>query len=165
MWVEMVNRKEIRLTPFQGYDNPLYAALELDYGESDEDPTGEARDATQKFLTFYELDLGLNHVVRKWSEPTDRRANMLVQGGSSFVSQFSWSLADILQCPEVRMPSQIDGKDHLVCWSAVRITSFGSTWMPMRTECLYPDGVIHSLSETTPVGESSSLLQSCTRSR
>lgn len=30
-------------------------------------------------LTFYELDLGLNHVVRKWSEPTDRRANLLVQ--------------------------------------------------------------------------------------
>ena len=30
-------------------------------------------------LTFYELDLGLNHVVRKWSEPTAPRANMLVQ--------------------------------------------------------------------------------------
>lgn len=30
-------------------------------------------------LTFYELDLGLNHVVRKWSEPTDPRANLLVQ--------------------------------------------------------------------------------------
>lgn len=34
----------------------------------------------EQHLTFYELDLGLNHVVRKWSEPTDRRANMLVQG-------------------------------------------------------------------------------------
>lgn len=33
-----------------------------------------------QMLTFYELDLGLNHVVRKWSEPTDPRANMLVQG-------------------------------------------------------------------------------------
>jgi splicing factor 3B subunit 3 len=30
-------------------------------------------------LTFYELDLGLNHVVRKRSEPTDPRANLLVQ--------------------------------------------------------------------------------------
>ena len=30
-------------------------------------------------LTYYELDLGLNHVVRKWSEPTDPRANLLVQ--------------------------------------------------------------------------------------
>ena len=36
-------------------------------------------------LTFYELDLGLNHVVRKWSEPTDPRANFLLQvpGGAS----------------------------------------------------------------------------------
>ena len=31
-------------------------------------------------LTYYELDLGLNHVVRKWSEATDPRANLLVQG-------------------------------------------------------------------------------------
>jgi hypothetical protein len=34
---------------------------------------------SQQKLTYYELDLGLNHVVRKWSEPTDARANLLVQ--------------------------------------------------------------------------------------
>lgn len=34
----------------------------------------------QQLLTYYELDLGLNHVVRKWSEATDPRANLLVQG-------------------------------------------------------------------------------------
>lgn len=33
-------------------------------------------------LTYYELDLGLNHVVRKWSEPTDPRANHLVARSS-----------------------------------------------------------------------------------
>lgn len=27
---------------------------------------------------MYELDLGLNHVVRKWSEPVDNGANLLV---------------------------------------------------------------------------------------
>lgn len=32
----------------QGYDNPLYAALEVDYRDSDEDPTGEAFQNTQK---------------------------------------------------------------------------------------------------------------------
>lgn len=31
-----------------------------------------------QMLTYYELDLGLNHVVRRWSEPTDPRANLLV---------------------------------------------------------------------------------------
>lgn len=29
-------------------------------------------------LTLYELDLGLNHVVRKSSEPVDNGANLLV---------------------------------------------------------------------------------------
>ena len=29
-------------------------------------------------LTFYELDLGLNHVVRKYSEPLEDTANMLI---------------------------------------------------------------------------------------
>ena len=37
-----------------------------------------------KMLTYYELDLGLNHVVRKWSEATDPRANLLVQGETCF---------------------------------------------------------------------------------
>lgn len=31
-----------------GFENPLFAALEVDYGESDQDPTGEAFDAAQK---------------------------------------------------------------------------------------------------------------------
>lgn len=86
-----------------GFDNPMFAALEVDYSESDQDPTGEAFNNAEKvylpliltggihlignyyyqMLTFYELDLGLNHVVRKWSEPTDNRANLLVQGKTS----------------------------------------------------------------------------------
>ena len=51
-----------------GYDNPIFACLELNYAEVDEDPTGEAAAHTEKLLTFYQLDLGLNHVIRKWSE-------------------------------------------------------------------------------------------------
>ncbi|KAI0084854.1 CPSF A subunit region-domain-containing protein [Irpex rosettiformis] len=62
-----------------GFENPVFAALEVDYSESDQDPTGEAFNNAEKMLTYYELDLGLNHVVRKWSEPTDPRANLLVQ--------------------------------------------------------------------------------------
>jgi len=52
-----------------GFENPIFACLEIDY-EDEEGP--------EKHLTFYELDLGLNHVVRKWSEPTDRTANILI---------------------------------------------------------------------------------------
>ncbi|KAJ5918015.1 Pre-mRNA-splicing factor rse1 [Penicillium verhagenii] len=62
-----------------GYDNPIFAALEVDYSEADQDPTGQAYDEMEKVLVYYELDLGLNHVVRKWSDPVDRTANMLFQ--------------------------------------------------------------------------------------
>lgn len=39
---------------------------------------GDAAQRTQQTLTFYELDLGLNHVVRKYSEPLEEHANFLV---------------------------------------------------------------------------------------
>ncbi|KAK1571910.1 hypothetical protein Q3G72_024778 [Acer saccharum] len=61
-----------------GFDNPIFAAIELDYSEADQDSTGQAATEAQKQLTFYELDLGLNHVSRKWSEAVDNGANMLV---------------------------------------------------------------------------------------
>jgi splicing factor 3B subunit 3 len=33
---------------------------------------------TQQTLTFYELDLGLNHVVRKYAEPMTEPGNLLI---------------------------------------------------------------------------------------
>ncbi|KAF6255086.1 CPSF A subunit region-domain-containing protein [Scenedesmus sp. NREL 46B-D3] len=61
-----------------GFDNPIFAAIELDYADADQDPSGEAAAAAQKHLTYYELDLGLNHVLRKWSDPVDNGANLLI---------------------------------------------------------------------------------------
>lgn len=43
-----------------------------------QDPTGEAAAQAQKHLTYYELDLGLNHVVRKWSDQVDNGSNLLI---------------------------------------------------------------------------------------
>ncbi|KAL7677689.1 hypothetical protein ACOME3_003928, partial [Neoechinorhynchus agilis] len=60
------------------FENPLFACLELDYEEADNDPSGEIAGATQQTLTFYELDLGLNHVVRKFSVPLEEMANLLI---------------------------------------------------------------------------------------
>lgn len=67
-----------------GYENPVFAAIEVDYSESDQDPSGQAFEDVEKQLVYYELDLGLNHVVRKWSETVDRSATRLFQvpGGS-----------------------------------------------------------------------------------
>ena len=55
-------------------DHNLSRALQ----DADSDPTGEAAQKTQQTLTFYELDLGLNHVVRKYSEPLEEHANFLI---------------------------------------------------------------------------------------
>ena len=51
---------------------------EIDYEEADNDPSGEVTAKLQQTLTFYELDLGLNHVVRKYSEPLEEHGNFLV---------------------------------------------------------------------------------------
>ena len=64
-----------------GFDNPLFACLELDYDEVDEDTTSDTVDSLTQTLTFYELDLGLNHVVRKESLELGQRgefANKLI---------------------------------------------------------------------------------------
>lgn len=63
-----------------GFENPVFATLEVEYGDIDQDPTGEALRNVQKHLTYYELDLGLNHVVRKLSDNVDNTAHLLITG-------------------------------------------------------------------------------------
>ncbi|WBW74987.1 U2 snRNP-associated protein, WD repeat protein Sap130 [Schizosaccharomyces osmophilus] len=67
-----------------GYANPIFAALEVDYSDIDHDQSGQAYENVEKVLTYYELDLGLNHVVRRWSKVVDRSSYMLlsVPGGN-----------------------------------------------------------------------------------
>lgn len=61
-----------------GFENPMFACLEIDYEKADNDPSGEAAQQTKQTLTFYELDLSSNHVVRKYSEALDEHANFLI---------------------------------------------------------------------------------------
>lgn len=58
-----------------GYENPFFAAIEVDYSDYEYNETTEY----DRVLTFYELDLGLNHVVRKNSEKIPPNANFLIQ--------------------------------------------------------------------------------------
>ncbi|EGG17647.1 CPSF domain-containing protein [Cavenderia fasciculata] len=66
-----------------GFENPIFATISVDYSEETNIEDVEETHNT-KVLTFYELDLGLNNVVRKWSEEVDRSANLVVSvpGGS-----------------------------------------------------------------------------------
>ncbi|KAF5346737.1 hypothetical protein D9756_010409 [Leucocoprinus leucothites] len=100
-----------------GFENPVFAALEVDYAESDQDPTGEAFNKAEKMLTYYELDLGLNHVVRKWSEPTDSRANLLVQvpGGQLASSdRFDGPSGVLVCCEDYIIYRHMDAPQHRV---------------------------------------------------
>lgn len=60
-----------------GYANPVFASLETDCSEIDQDTTGQTYPDIE--LVYYELDLGLNHVIRKWSETVDSTSSMLFQ--------------------------------------------------------------------------------------
>lgn len=48
-----------------GYENPIFACLELQYPEEDDE--ADQHQELKKQLAYYELDLGLNHVSRKWA--------------------------------------------------------------------------------------------------
>ncbi|XP_030832053.1 splicing factor 3B subunit 3 [Strongylocentrotus purpuratus] len=95
-----------------GFENPMFACLEIDYEDADSDPTGEAAQATQQLLTYYELDLGLNHVVRKYSEPLEEYGNLLiaVPGGSDgpsgvlICSENYITYKNLGDQPDIRMP-------------------------------------------------------------
>ena len=57
------------------FDNPMFCTLELSYEEADADPDAEAPRLT---LTMYEMDLGVNHVFRKYAEEIDPTAHALI---------------------------------------------------------------------------------------
>ncbi|CAO1633979.1 unnamed protein product [Parajaminaea phylloscopi] len=100
-----------------GFENPTFATLEVDYEEADRDASGEAAAATEKLLTYYELDLGLNHVVRRWSSPVDRRASQLIQvpGGYNQNTERWEGPGGVLVCSEDYITYKHSiGDDHRV---------------------------------------------------
>ncbi|XP_026816717.1 splicing factor 3B subunit 3-like [Rhopalosiphum maidis] len=94
------------------FDNPIFACLEIDYEEADADPTGEAVQATKQTLSFYEVDFGLNHVVRKCSEPLEEHANSLITvpgdkdgpGGVLICSENYITYTNLGDQPDIRCP-------------------------------------------------------------
>ena len=58
-----------------GYDNPIFATLELQYPDFED---MEPETVVEKQLAYYELDLGLNHVSRRWATTVHRTACCLV---------------------------------------------------------------------------------------
>ena len=61
-----------------GYENAQFACIECDYGEVDQKDSSVHTGEIEKLLTIYELDFGLNHVVKKSSEKISNTAHMLL---------------------------------------------------------------------------------------
>ncbi|KAI0229654.1 Splicing factor 3B subunit 3 [Lamellibrachia satsuma] len=108
-----------------GFENPTFACLEIDYEESDCDPTGETAQKTQQMLTYYELDLGLNHVVRKYSEQLEEHANFLitVPGGTegpsgvlicseNYITYKNFGDQPDIRCPIPRRRNDLDDPER-----------------------------------------------------
>jgi len=70
--------------------------------EADNDPTGTVE--TKQMLTYYELDLGLNHVVRKYAEGLEDRANFLINGISYHLTLVAFLVLLLLFCGPVLLP-------------------------------------------------------------
>lgn len=60
-----------------GYENPLFACLEVDYGALENMDDDLTTKDYEKLLVYYEMDLGLNHVMRKNFEIVDKSAHLL----------------------------------------------------------------------------------------
>ncbi|CAH8491836.1 unnamed protein product [Dicrocoelium dendriticum] len=108
-----------------GFDNPLFACIEMDYEDADQDPTGEAARSANQLLTYYELDLGLNHVVRKYSEPLEEHANFLiaVPGGNegpsgilicseNYITYKNFGDQPDIRCPIPQRRNDLDDPDR-----------------------------------------------------
>lgn len=108
-----------------GFENPMFACLEIDYEEADNDPTGEVTAKLQQTLTFYELDLGLNHVVRKYSEPLEEHGNFLISvpGGNdgpsgvlicseNYITYMNLGDQPDIRCPIPRRRNDLDDPER-----------------------------------------------------
>jgi splicing factor 3B subunit 3 len=52
--------------------------LEINYGDEDVASSAVNTGNYDKILVIYEVDLGLNHVIRKFAEPVPRTAHHLI---------------------------------------------------------------------------------------
>lgn len=108
-----------------GFENPMFACLEMDYEDVDTDATGEIAQKAKQSLTFYELDLGLNHVVRKYSEELEEHGNFLipVPGGTdgpsgvlicseNYVTYKNFGDQPDIRCPIPRRVNDLDDPER-----------------------------------------------------
>lgn len=96
-----------------GYDNPIFASLEFQYPDEEDllDGMVSPESTPVKEIAYYELDLGLNHVSRRWAKQTHPSACCLVPlhggaegpsgvlvGGEDWIEYMHESLTEKIVC-------------------------------------------------------------------
>ncbi|KAJ1659591.1 pre-mRNA-splicing factor rse1 [Dispira simplex] len=123
-----------------GFENPIFACLEVNYGVDQ-----NAREKLDKMLTYYELDLGLNHVTRKWSEPVDRESNLLLAlPGGALTETTIEGPSGVLVCSEGYIVYRHQGVPEHRVTIPRRRTPDPSADRPM----LIVAGVVHKLKDS-----------------
>lgn len=170
-----------------GFENPQFACLEVDYNETRWEGSGDAKTASMasptKNLTYYELDLGLNVVKREWSSPTDPNANMLiaVPGGEDgpggvLVCAENYMIYKNIDHDDVKVPlprrAGLDEKKGVIVVSSATVRYSQLFFFLVQTECgdllrvtlTYDEDVVEDIAinyfDTIPVATSLCVLLS-----
>lgn len=183
-----------------GFENPMFVSIEQNYETLDKEITskinawnaegqeGKGIDATavqypKKGLCFWELDLGLNHVVKKYTLSIENSAHLLIplpggqQGPSGVIvccenfCVYKKNKHDDVYCAYPRRLETGEEKDiAIVCWSLhknknlffILIQSeYGDLY---KIEVIHEEGIVKEIIckyfDTVPVANSISVLRS-----
>lgn len=66
-----------------GQENAQFASLEIDYGETDDKNSLVVTGGVKKSLVIYEMDFGMNYVIRKKELEVPETAHLLMAGSSA----------------------------------------------------------------------------------
>ncbi|KAF8819386.1 putative splicing factor 3b, subunit 3, partial [Cardiosporidium cionae] len=160
-----------------GFENPMFASLEQNYETSDEN--------AEKGVSFWEMDLGLNHVIKKATVPVDITAHCLIPipGGGGIEGP-----SGVLICCEFYMvykrlehedvfcsfPRRLEmGQDKgilIVSWAVHKMKDFFFVLIQSeygdlyKVEISHDDNTVNEIScryfDTVPVGNSICVLKS-----
>ena len=61
-----------------GNENAVFVCLEIDYGETEDKGALVSTGAIKKSIAYYEMDFGMNTVIRKKDVAVDSTAHMLI---------------------------------------------------------------------------------------
>lgn len=132
------------------WEHPVFASLDVDYIDLENDHTGEAYRNRQKLLKYYTADLGINHVVMTWSCPVDYTSHKLfgVPGGMNGPGGVIVCAQDriyyhhdkqktlCVPIPKREGPTEDKGRPHRIVAGAINLTrSRHDFFILLQEEC------------------------------